>query len=145
MKYELIKDLDDVRFKANTGVKKDTFLAMVLVLETAYAEAHKKYGRPRKLSIENMLLATLEYLHEYRSYECIAGSYGLTRPNMYKTIKWVEDTLIQSGLFNLPGKKVLSAPGCEIEVILVDTTETPIERPKKGQRHYYSGKKNDIR
>ena len=29
----------------------------------------------------------------------------------------------------------------EIEHLLIDATEQPIERPKKGQRSYYSGKK----
>jgi hypothetical protein len=34
----------------------------------------------------------------------------------------------------------------DIEVILVDATESPIERPKKNkkQKDHYSGKKNDI-
>ena len=29
-----------------------------------------------------------------------------------------------------------------LESILIDVTEQPIERPKKGQKAYYSGKKN---
>ena len=143
MKYEIIKDYEDARFKTITGVKKSTFSDMVNVLKVEYAEVHKQYGRPKKLSIENMLLATLEYLFEYRTYDCIAGSYGLTKSNICRTIKWVEDVLIKSGLFKLPGKRKLYDPNITFEVILVDTTETPIQRPKKGQKDYYSGKKND--
>ena len=52
--------------------------------------------------------------------------------------------MLASGMFKLAGKRVLT-DNTKIEVVMVDTTETPIERPKKGQRDYYSGKKNDIR
>jgi hypothetical protein len=118
---------------------------MVDVLKKAYVKCHSKHnGRHRKLCIEDMLLATLEYLYEYRTYECVGVSYGLTKQNMQKTIKWVEDELISCGLFNLPSRKILADNSLDIEVILVDTTETPIQRPKKGQKHYFSGKKNDI-
>jgi hypothetical protein len=43
----------------------------------------------------------------------------------------VEDVLIRDGTFALPGKKMLLQNDSPIEVILVDATETPIERPKK--------------
>jgi len=115
---------------------------MVEVIKGAYAQAHKKRGRHRKLSREDMLLMTLEYYKEYRTLECIGASYGLKKPNVGKTIKWVEEALMRSGEFRLPGRKKLVAPNIEYEVIVVDTTEVPIERPKKKQRKYYSGKKN---
>ena len=115
---------------------------MVDVVRKAYIKRHSKHnGRNRQLSIEDMVLATLEYLYEYRTFECIGASYGLSKQSANDMIRWVEDVLITSGLFRLPGKRVLTAE-TEIEVILVDTTETPIERPEKGQKHYYSGKKN---
>jgi len=143
MKYENIKGYKDARFRQITGVLPSTFNAMVEVLKKEYEEAHKKNGRNRKLSIEDMLLLTLEYYKEYRTYECIGASYGLNVSNVSRTIIWVENVLIKCGLFRLDGKKALLDPNTEIEVILVDTTETPIERPKSGQKRYYSGKKND--
>ena len=143
MKYTLIKNYKDERFRTVTGVTRSTFDAMVKVVAEAYQNLHKGgSGRPRKLSMEDMVLATLEYYREYRTYDAIAASYGLSKPNIYKTIKWVEETLLASGLFNLPGKKTLAQSDVVFEVILVDTTETPICRPEKGQKHYYSGKKN---
>ena len=144
MKYTLIKDYKDERFRRVTGVTRSTFEAMSEVVAQAYRKLHEGgNGRPRKLSVEDMILATLEYYREYRTYDAIAASYGLSKPNIYKTIKWVEETLVESGLFNLPGKKTLAQSEVLFEVILVDTTETPICRPEKGQKHYYSGKKND--
>jgi hypothetical protein len=49
---------------------------------------------------------------------------------------------ISCGKFALPSKRVLLTEASKIEVILVDATEQEIERPKKGQKEYYSGKKN---
>ncbi len=144
MKYEIIKDYKADRFRQVTGILPETFDAMVRVLRMTDEARQKRGGRKRKLSIEETLLVTLEYYKEYRSFECIAASYGVSKQSIHKMVKWVENTLIKSGLFSLPGKKALSSGGYKIEVIVVDTTETPIQRPKKGQKHYYSGKKNDI-
>jgi len=145
MKYEIIKEYSKEAFKRVTGVTPTTFEAMLEVIRVAYEETHKKHnGRHRKLSRENMLLMTLEYYREYRTLECIGASYDLQKANVGKTIKWVEEALIKSGLFELPDKKKLSEPNVEIEVVVVDTTEVPIQRPRQNQEHYYSGKKNDI-
>ena len=145
MKYENMKNHKEATFRQVTGVSRATFQAMIEVLETAYEETHKKHnGRHRKLSREDMLLMTLEYYKEYRALECIGASYGVTKATVGKIIKWVEEALIKSGDFSLPGKKKLAEPTIEYEVIVVDTTETPIQRPKKNQRQYYSGKKNGI-
>lgn len=48
---------------------------------------------------------------------------------------------MESGIFNFPGRKKLLQPESAIEVIVVDTTETPIQRPKHRPQRYYSGKK----
>lgn len=45
--------------------------------------------------------------------------------------RWVEDTLIKSGEFSLPGKKALTKSDTQYEVILIDASESPVERPKK--------------
>lgn len=41
----------------------------------------------------------------------------------------------------LPGRKALLKSDIQYDVVLIDATETPIERPKKKQKHFYSGKK----
>ena len=106
---------------------------MVEILRKGYAEKHRRRGRTPKLSIEDLLLAALEYLREYRTYAHIAASYGIAESNIYRGIKWVEDTLIQDGTFSLPGRKALLKSDMEYEVILVDATESPIERPQKSR------------
>ncbi len=102
-------------------------------------EKHRHRGRAPKLSIEDLLLATLEYLWEYRTYAHIVASYGIAESNIYRGIKWVENTLIQDITFSLPGRKAPLKSDMDYEVILVDAPESPIERPPK--KRYYSGKK----
>ena len=73
----------------------------------------------------------LEYLREYRTYFHLGCSYGLSESACYRACRWVENVLIKSGEFSLPGKKELLKSDMEYEVILIDATESPIERPKK--------------
>ncbi|MDR2666968.1 MAG: IS5 family transposase [Holosporales bacterium] len=141
MKQDAIRTLSNEEFRRLTGIKKRTFEDMVKILNEARAQKHSRGGHPNKVQIEDALLMTLEYLREYRTYFHISQSYGISESYAYKTIRWVEDTLIKSKLFRLPGRKTLIQSDVEYEVILVDATESPIQRPKKKQKQYYSGKK----
>ncbi len=89
-------------------------------------------------------MATLKYLWEYRTYAHIAASYGIAESNIYRGIKWVENTLIQDGTFSLSGRKAPLKSDMEYEVILVDATESPIERPKKSKGGTIPGRKSVI-
>jgi hypothetical protein len=144
MKYELIKGFSNERFRQVTGVKIATFEKMVGIVKAA-EKPKDKAGRKRALSVEDAVLIMLEYYKEYRTFDCIAASYGISKSTVYETICRVENLLLKSGIFSLPGKKTLKDPNSEYDVVVVDTTEIPIERPKKNQKEYYSGKKNDIR
>jgi hypothetical protein len=131
MKFETIKELDEEKFRRLTGVKRTTFDKMVSILKQDIKERKTNKGRKKKLSIENMLLMALEYLREYRTYFHISQSYAVSESNAYKTVKWVEDTLIKHPDFALPGRKALLKSDIEYEVVLIDASESPIERPKK--------------
>ncbi len=102
-----------------------------------YAEhlnrTRRKPGRPPKLSVENQVLMTLEYWREYRTYFHIAKSWGIAESNVSRIIRRVEDVLAHSKAFPLPGKKKLQSADHEIQFIVVDVAETPIERPKKAR------------
>ena len=62
-----------------------------------------------------------------------------------RIIRKVEDILIDSGRFELP-KKLPSRVDDDINwsVVIVDTTETPIERPKKTKETTTVVRKNNI-
>jgi hypothetical protein len=145
MRYADALGYDDEKFRRLTGVKKVVFQSMLAILNEAHARKKARGGRPNKLPVPEMLMMALEYLREYRTYFHIASSYGLAESNAYETIRWVEDTLIQSGAFALPGKKSLTRESPEIEVVLVDATETPVERPKKSNVGTTRARKSGIR
>ena len=131
MRYEDIKEWKEQDFKRLTGVKHKTFKKMVAVLE----QELPGFGRPTKLSRADQLLMTLMYWREYRTQFHIAGSYGVSEATVCRTINKVEDALVHSGEFRLPGKKVLQPSDTIIEVVLVDVSEQPIERPKKSKNN----------
>jgi hypothetical protein len=144
MKFDSIKGLKAEGFRRLTGVKPETFNKMVELLDEALRKKKAKGGRPNKLGTADMILMTLEYLREYRTYFHISRSYGISESNCYQTIRFVEDTLIKSGQFNLPGRKALLKSEIEYEVIVVDATESPIERPQKNKNGITQVRRNGI-
>jgi hypothetical protein len=100
----------------------------------------KKLGRPSKLCVEDQILMTLSYLREYPTFFHLGIKWGINESNAYRIVIRTEKVLIKSGLFNLPGKKNLCLSPNEIETVAVDVSEHEIERPKKKQQKYYSGK-----
>jgi len=144
MKYENIREYTDDKFRRITGVKRKTFEKMLEILRSQKMKLTSRGGPKPKLRLEDMLLATFEYLREYRTYAHVAASYGVSESSIFRIIKWVEDTLIKDGTFSLPGRKALLKSDMEYEVILIDVTETPIERPKRGKNSGIPGRKSDI-
>jgi hypothetical protein len=50
--------------------------------------------------------------------------------------------LIKDGTFSLPGRKELLKSDVQFEVVLVDATESPIQRPKKNKSIFTQARKN---
>ncbi|WP_152315960.1 IS5 family transposase [Streptococcus pneumoniae] len=135
MNDEASKQLTDARFKRLVGVQRTTFEEILAVLKTAYQLKHAKGGRKPKLSLEDLLMATLQYVREYRTYEEIAADFGIHESNFIRRSQWVEVTLVQSGV--TISRTPLSS---EDTVMIIDATEVKINRPKKELANY-SGKK----
>lgn len=132
--YEKSLKLSEEDFKQIIGVERRTFEEMADILREAYAEKHKNRGRHAKLTIENQLFMSLKYLRQYVTQKELAFEFEVGEATVHDTIVWVENTLVKSGKFKLPGKKALLENN-EIEIILVDVTESPIERPQKNKRN----------
>jgi hypothetical protein len=128
MKYETLKLLKEADFKRCTGVPRSVFEFMLAVVESGLRE----FGRPPSLSRADQLLLTLMYWREYRTEFHIGLTYGVSESTVCRTIQKIENVLLQSKQFHLPGKKVL-AGDTPFEIVLVDATEQPIERPKKNR------------
>lgn len=142
-KYEAVSKLSSTEFRRLTGVQKTTFLEMIAVVKEAENKRISRRGKPPHLSTEDRLLMTLEYLREYRTYFHLGQSYGLSESACYRNCRWMEDTLIKSKKLSLPGKKTLLKSDAEFEIILIDATETPIERPKKKDTMQKTDKKQE--
>jgi hypothetical protein len=140
MRYETIEHLKDTDFKRLTGVRRETFEEMLQVVEKGLDD----FGRPPKLSRADQLLMTLMYWREYRTEFHIAQSYGVSEATVCRTIRKVEDVLVRSKKFRLPGKKALQPSETVFEVILVDASEQPVERPKKARNSTTVAKRGDI-
>lgn len=134
MSYEQIKDLRPAEFKRYCGVEHETFDRMVEIVSNHLAKKRRKTGRPPKLSVEDQVLLTLEYWREYRTLFHLATSWGLHESNVCRIIRRVEDILTKSRAFKLPGKKKLQLADHQIEFVVVDVAETPVERPKKSKK-----------
>ena len=106
MTYEQIKELPSSEFKRLCGVHIATFGRMVEVLKPELVRTGKKGGQP-KLSVEDHLLVILEYWREYRTYFRIAKSWGIHESTVCCIVPKVENILIRSGVFRLPGKREL--------------------------------------
>jgi hypothetical protein len=145
MKFEQIKEEAPDNFRRLTGIKRTTFDVMISILSKAEQVLKAQGGKPNKLAMEDRLLMTLEYLREYRTYFHISRGYGISESACYRNIRWVEDTLIKDGKFSLPGRKALLKSDVEYEVVLIDATESPIERPKKNKSTSIPEKRRDTR
>ncbi|KJV53516.1 DDE superendonuclease family protein [Orientia tsutsugamushi str. Gilliam] len=104
---------------------------MVNILRKADGLNKSKSGRKNKLILEEQLLMVLEYLREYCTYFHIGQNYGISESSAYKAVKLVEDTLVKHPNFALPSRKTLMKSDMNYEVVLIDATESPIERLKK--------------
>lgn len=145
MKFEQIRKESAESFRRLTGIKRTTFDVMISILKEAELALKAHGGKPNKLAMEDRLLMALEYLREYRTYFHISRSYGISESACYRNIRWIEDTLIKDGKFSLPGRKALLKSTVEYEVVLIDATESPIERPKKNKNISTQAKRKDTR
>ena len=133
--------LPNAQFKRVIGTQKSVFQRMTHILQAAYDKLHESGGKPPDLSVSDKLLITLQYYREYRTMEHIGIDYSCSKSTVCRSIHWVEKTLSSHGDFQLPGKAALTDKDGEVKEVAIDVTEHPINRPKEGQKEWYSGKK----
>ena len=135
------KDKPEGLFKRLAGVRPATFLDMCDALQKHLPSG----GRTPKLCLEDRLLLTLMYWREYRTQAHIAETYGVSEGTVCRTIHAVENALMQSGNFRLPGKKALTRSDVGYQVVVMDATECPVERPQKSSDEATAARKSVTR
>ena len=143
-KFEKVNEDD---FKRLVGVKKTTFKMMVEEYKIAEKERkkdHKIGGRKPKLCEEDRVLFMLEYYREYRTLYHMGIDYGISEGQASKLVRDVESVLIKSNKFSLPSKRALYKSDSAIEFVMIDATESPIQRPKKSKKNTIQGRRSNI-
>ena len=145
MFWSYMSTYSSASFKRATGIHKNVFLELVEIL-TTYKQLHRKHpssGNKSILSTEDALLMVLMYYREYRTQYHIGITYGLSESRVCEMIKEIESIIIQDARYHLPGKKKLLQPENTFEVVLIDVSESPVERPKKNNATIIQARKSD--
>jgi hypothetical protein len=146
-KIDKFEQISEERFKRVVGVKRSTYELMVEEYKKAEVERKKGHGvggRKPKLCEEDRVLLMLEYYREYRTLEHMGLDYGISEGQTSKVVRDVESVLIKSGKFSLPSKRVLYEADNPIEFVVIDATESPIQRPKKNKKDTTQARKSNI-
>ena len=97
-------------------------------------------GRKKELNLEDQLLLTLIYYRHYVSQSFLGLIFNLDNSNISRRIRYIEPQL--GKIFRIPTRKIENElTEEEIVEYFIDATEQQINRPKKKQKAYYSGKK----
>ena len=100
--------------------------------------AQARAGRKAKLRLADRLLLTLRYYRAYITQEFVGFLFGVDKGTVSRKVQ--ELSLCMTGVFRIPENKVRIDPD-DLEAVFVDATEQPVNRPTRGQRRSYSGKK----
>ena len=132
MKNQSYLNLKPSQFQRRFGIKIQTLKAMVNAWENFKSENQKdRRGRHTILTLEEQVLGSLEYWREYRTYFHIGTSWGVSESTICRIVADIESTLMKTGKFRIPGKKALLKDSDYPEFVVMDVTETAIERQKK--------------
>ena len=104
-KYEKAQLKSDEEFFRLCGYSKPTMEKMLEVLQEACAAKHKRRGRHSKLTVAEMLMLACKYWREYVTFFSLGNEYEVAESTAHDITVWVENVLIKSGEFGLPGKK----------------------------------------
>ena len=95
------------------------------------------------MGVKKQILLTLQYLREYPTYFRLAVNYEISQSTAFRVVRKIENILIKSRKFNLPGKKKLLDSSFSKRDVIVDVMECSIERPSHKQKSFYSGKQKE--
>src|SRR4051794_4567821 len=137
-------------FRQLTGITPAAFDRLLADLTPRYeqAEARRKdrpgrrrrpgAGRKHALDLADRLLILLIYYRTYTTHAFLGFLFGVDDSAVCRNINPLQPLL--AGIFRIPERRIRLDPE-EIRELFFDATERPTRRPTKGQREFYSGKK----
>lgn len=140
-KYKLKRPTEFTRL---VGVNYGTFQIILEKLENEIT--HYKNQKPMRqrglkssVPIADQLLLTLIYLRQYHTFLQLGEMFSISESYAQKRYTFISARLMKA--LDLPNDKTLTSENLKL---VADVTEQEIERPVKGQKSYYSGKKSGI-
>ena len=146
IKYYKVNKLKDTDFRRVVGVKRETFKEMVKVVRKHYRQTKTKGGTPKSLSANDETLMMLEYYREYRTFKHLGVDYEVSESTAHYIVTKIEKILIVEPQFHLEKLKHIEPQddANDIEVTVVDVTESQCERPKKSKNITTQERKRNI-
>jgi hypothetical protein len=143
IRFDTVKTKSPEEFLRDVGLQLNKFLdvlnnVIVCIEKEKQDDSLKRRGiRSDYLTIADKLLLTFYYLRHYPTFAKLGQMFGISESYANKIYHKFLDILTK--VLKMPNPRALLEP--KAEPIGIDVTEQPIERPKKGQKAYYSGKK----
>ena len=130
------------QFQRLTGVEAPLFLEMVERLRPRWhkrvVEPKNRAGRPWGIGgLEDHLLVLLILYRCAITQDFLGLLYGVDKAAISRALHRIEPIVAKV----LGVKRTIRVSAEEAEVLIVDATEQPIQRPSRKQRCWYSGKK----
>lgn len=137
-------------FRRLTGITVEKFDVVLAQLQPRYETWNTKRlshpqrrrkiggGTPFTLPLEDRLLMLLLYYRTYVTHVFLGFLFGVDDSTVSRNINPLQPLL--AGIFRIPERRIDISEE-EIMKIFFDGTEQPTNRPKRGQKKWYSGKK----
>lgn len=128
-------------FRLLTGLSFEEFEVLAEKVRPEWEKSEKAKevsGRPHGVGgLKDHIFVMLIYYRVYITQAFIGVLYGVNDSTISRCIRRIEKMVVKVIKIN----KVRTVSQAELETIIVDCTEQPIERPVKNQKKFYSGKK----
>lgn len=140
--YNIVSQQSPKCFKRDTGISLENFYFILEKVQTHISHTlnekpMRKRGLKPTISLENKILLTLLYLRDYPTFFKLGKSFGISESYANKIYHFILQIMVN--VLHVSNRKELLNK--DIDTIIIDVSEQPIERPQKGQKQYYSGKK----
>ena len=143
--FEQLKKKKASIFKRETGLSLRNFKRLLGKIQQEIAaekqrDPLRRRGQQSEHLLADRLLLTLFYLRHYPTFFNLGTQFGLSESYAHKIFHRFSGILVK--VLRLKRRNDLRS--ADLRAVVIDVTEQPIERPQRGQKAYYSGKKNVI-
>jgi hypothetical protein len=129
------------QFRYLTGVTPDIFRQMAERLRPSWerrCRRRNRAGRPFGVGgLEDHLLVLLILYRCHITQDFLALLYGVDKATISRALRRIEPMARRA----LGVKRAIKVTSAEAQALLIDATEQPVQRPQRGQKRWYSGKK----